>query len=104
MEDFAIYSAEVPCQDCFITFMQAGLEYPNGSYANANTSLWLHHNVLFNLNQTDTVCSNETSPQWQRWFASGNERTAVDFSENGYVLLLVLHYSHRFYHPFSASQ
>lgn len=93
MDDFVIEAAETPCQDCFITFIQAGLEYPNGSYANANTSLWLHHTVLFNMNQTDTVCSNETDPQWQRWFASGNERTAFDLSVNGYALSHPMFYS-----------
>jgi hypothetical protein len=92
MEDYLILSAETPCQDCFITFIEAGLEYPNGSYANANTSLWLHHTVLYNLNRTDSVCvvDGGGNPQPERWFASGNERTAFDLSMNGYVLTLLL--------------
>jgi len=90
MADFLIPQAELPCQDCFITAIHAGLEYPNGSYANANTSLWLHHMVFLNLNRTDTVClsvmegaEEEATPQ--RWFASGNERTAFDFTEKGTI-------------------
>jgi len=86
MVDFFIPEAKIPCQDCFITAIHAGLEYPNGSYANANTSLWLHHVVLYNFNLPDTVCADASQggdAMPQRWFASGNERTAFDFSENG---------------------
>lgn len=73
----------MPCSNCTITFIQAGLEYPDGSYANANTSLWLHHTVLIKLGTPDTVCGFHYYAQGQRWFASGNERTPASLSLDG---------------------
>ncbi|TVY42220.1 hypothetical protein LSUB1_G003915 [Lachnellula subtilissima] len=72
---------DIGCKDCIVTWMQAGLEYPDGSYANANTSLWLHHTVLYNMNNLDTVCG--ANVQGERFFASGNERMEVDLSNSG---------------------
>lgn len=34
---------EKPCEECFITRMQAGLEYPNTTNANIDSGMWLHH-------------------------------------------------------------
>jgi hypothetical protein len=71
----------MPCSDCGITHIRADLEYPNGSYANADTGMWLHHTVFYNMNRTDTTCS-----KWpERIFASGNERTPADLTLNEYV-------------------
>ncbi len=61
--------------------MQAGLEYEDGSYANADTGMWLHHVVLFNSEKKDTLCP-ENLPE--RFFASGNERTEANLCANGY--------------------
>jgi hypothetical protein len=85
MDSYLLPGAAAPCTDCLITFMQADLEYPDGSYANADTGMWLHHAVLVNLNEPDAVCASEPN----RIFASGNERTAADISNNGYVPLLI---------------
>jgi hypothetical protein len=71
----------MPCSDCFVTYMHAGLEYPDGSYANADTGMWLHHLLVYNLNRTDTTCPKAP----QRAFASGNERTVLDLTLGGYV-------------------
>ena len=65
-----------PCDDCLITYMQAQLQYPNGTTADADNGLWMHHVVFFNGNRSDTVCP--TTPQ--RFFASGNERSPVDLT------------------------
>ncbi|KAK5019617.1 hypothetical protein LTR16_000398 [Cryomyces antarcticus] len=73
--------AEKPCTDCTVTWMQAGLEYPDGSHANANTSLWLHHTFLVNTNRVDSVCGADSPGE--RFFASGNEREAADITVNG---------------------
>ncbi|KUJ16009.1 uncharacterized protein LY89DRAFT_750161 [Mollisia scopiformis] len=81
MKDFTILPSTVGCSDCLITYIEAGLEFPNGTYANANTSLWLHHTVLYNFNNLDTVCG-ATEPG-ERFFASGNERSPADISMNG---------------------
>lgn len=85
MEDFTEANAQMPCSDCLITWMQAGLEYPNGTYANSNTSLWLHHVVLYNTARLDAICGWASQPQ--AFFASGNECTAVNICANGYHLL-----------------
>lgn len=60
--------------------------YPNGTYANANTGMWLHHTVLETLGKSDAVCGNTT--RGERFFASGNERSIVDICANGSVLTL----------------
>ncbi|KAE8444238.1 hypothetical protein EG329_000738 [Mollisiaceae sp. DMI_Dod_QoI] len=79
MASFSLRNATKPCSDCLITFMLAGLEYEDGSYANANTGMWLHHVVLLNLAQKDTVCPSHP----ERIFASGNERTPINICANG---------------------
>ena len=79
MATFAQRSTTLPCQDCFITWLQMGLEHADGRTANAETGMWLHHGVLVNRNQTDAVCGN----MGQRFAASGNERTAIDMAAGG---------------------
>lgn len=81
MKDFTQAMVQKPCSDCLLTWMQAGLEYPNGSIANANTSLWLHHTVFSNLDRTAVICSEAGSGD--PFFASGNERTPMDICVNG---------------------
>ncbi|OCK77375.1 hypothetical protein K432DRAFT_445374 [Lepidopterella palustris CBS 459.81] len=79
MKDFGVRDAIKPCSNCLITFMEAGLQYPNGTYANADTGMWLHHTVMYNMQRNDTVC-----PQmFERLFASGNERTPINICVNG---------------------
>ncbi|KAK1074538.1 hypothetical protein LTR48_009309, partial [Friedmanniomyces endolithicus] len=56
--------------------MQAQLEYANGTIADAETGMWMHHVVFLNRGRNDSVCDR----RGQRFFASGNERTAVDFT------------------------
>ncbi|KAK4541809.1 hypothetical protein LTR36_007341 [Oleoguttula mirabilis] len=81
MADFEQEDVQMPCTNCIITWMQAGLEYPNGTVANANTNLWLHHTVFANMNRTSTVCPGPDNPD--TFFASGNERTPIDICANG---------------------
>ncbi|KAK0946403.1 hypothetical protein LTR29_002165 [Friedmanniomyces endolithicus] len=65
-----------PCTDCLVTFMQAQLEYADGTVADAATGMWMHHVVFLNRGRNDSLCGR----RGQRFFASGNERTAVDFT------------------------
>ena len=81
--DYVLFNVTKPCSDCLITWIQAGLTYANGTYANANTGIWLHHTVLFNLNRTDPVCG--PTIHGQPIFASGNERSTVSICANGSV-------------------
>jgi hypothetical protein len=85
MIDYLQLNATMPCTNCTITFIQASLQYPNGTYANANTSLWLHHIVLINILLPDTVCGSNYYGKGQRWFASGNERTPADLCKSGAI-------------------
>ncbi|KIW51082.1 hypothetical protein PV05_09834 [Exophiala xenobiotica] len=71
----------LPCTQCVVTWMHMGLEYTNGTVANPDTGMWLHHGIMVNINRTDSVCGPRA--YGQRFFASGNERTAVDFSAGG---------------------
>jgi hypothetical protein len=82
MATFLDLDATKPCDECLITWMQASLEYPNGTIANSDTGMWLHHSVALNRGRNDTVCGG-TALSPQRFFASGNERTAVDLSLSG---------------------
>jgi hypothetical protein len=81
MKDFTVDGAQKPCTDCLVTWIQAGLEYPNGTVANANTGLWLHHTVFSNTQRTAIICPQESIGD--DFFASGNERTAANICVNG---------------------
>lgn len=70
-----------PCSHCLVTFMQSQLEYSNGSTADAETGMWMHHVVFVNMNAKDSVCPDEL--RGQRFFASGNERTPFDLTAGG---------------------
>lgn len=85
MKNFKTQNARAPCEDCLIIWMQAGLEYLDGTDASVEDGMWLHHTVLYN--EARTALQNcDKSNRRQRFFASGNERTAVDLSSNGYVM------------------
>jgi len=79
MAQYAQRVTTLPCQDCFITFLQFDVEHADGRTADAQTGMWLHHGVLVNRNQTDAVCGG----LGQRFAASGNERTGIDISAAG---------------------
>jgi hypothetical protein len=87
---FAFY-VKKPCVDCFVTAMQADMEYPDGRKANTDEGAWLHHAVLYNGigwwgGKKDLVCAEPTLNGWimspHRIFASGNERVAVRLNGN----------------------
>jgi hypothetical protein len=80
-----------PCDGCLVTSMQAGLEYADGTVANIDTGAWLHHMVLMSqgTDRRDPTCSGNpfslphfavggTPENTERFFASGNERTALE--------------------------
>jgi hypothetical protein len=81
MKQFVVPIAQKPCSDCLVTWARAGLEYPNGTVANANNGLWLHHVVFLNTEKTATICPQ--SLKGDPFFASGNERTPVDICVSG---------------------
>jgi Stress up-regulated Nod 19 len=66
-----------PCEDCFIVRAEPDLVYDDGSSANLDTGLMLHHAVFFNTGRPDTTCGKDTffGRLGERFLASGNERT-----------------------------
>jgi hypothetical protein len=86
-----------PCTgECTIIGMEAGLEFANGTSANIDSGMWLHHMVMFNAGpgREESVCTtmdvsvphvtiNATARSSERFFASGNERTIGIFPEWG---------------------
>ena len=66
-----------PCEDCFIVRAEPDLVYDDGTPANLDTGLMLHHAVLFNTGRPDTTCGTDTflGGLGERFLASGNERT-----------------------------
>jgi hypothetical protein len=78
MKTFVDYDVPMPCHECLITGYLPNLQYENGTTANANSGMWMHHIGVSNLNRTDAACYN-----WpDRWIAAGNERPALDLTLN----------------------
>jgi hypothetical protein len=84
-------SIDKPCSKCMIVGMNAGLEFADGSDANTDSKMWLHHMVLFNIgtNAWDATCTVFGLPHMivgslpassERIFSSGNERTMILFN------------------------
>jgi hypothetical protein len=80
MKNFQLRNATMPCHDCLITWFQADLVYLDGTTANADTGMWLHHTVLTNGGKEDVK---GCKYHGERFFASGNERTLIDISKKG---------------------
>ncbi len=69
-----------PCTGCVITSMTPNLVYPDGTRAGANTGTLLHHMVLSSQFRSDPTCSgNLLGLVGERFFASGDERTVIEF-------------------------
>jgi hypothetical protein len=86
------YNMEKPCEECFITAMEADLQYEDGKSAHIDDGAWLHHFILYNglgilpTSKKDLVCSNTLGSFMggypHRIFASGNERGGVRLNSN----------------------
>ena len=82
MQEFRLEGIEMPCNDCLITNWQPDLVFDDWTTANADRQMWLHHVVFFNLNRTDVPCARFED----RFAASGNERTIIDYTVGGYAV------------------
>src|SRR5687768_7817110 len=65
-------SIDAPCTNCRITDMVPNLVFTNGSTANIQDGLMLHHFVIFNPAQTGIGC-----PISEPFFGAGNERSQL---------------------------
>lgn len=82
-------NVEKPCEDCFILDAVPDLVYADGTSANLDTGVMLHHAVFFNPSRPDTTCGDDEffSHLGERFLASGNERTHRHFPHGfGYHL------------------
>jgi hypothetical protein len=68
-----------PCEECYIGAFQGGLEYEDGSEANVDTGMYLHHFVLVNNNKPDWLCGLRIGSLFRSQYVynSGNERPPV---------------------------
>jgi hypothetical protein len=65
-----------PCGDCYITRAVPRLMRPDGTEANLDTGLMLHHFAQFNSGAVDVRCGTAPSQLLgEIWFNGGNERT-----------------------------
>jgi hypothetical protein len=69
-----------PCIDCHITSFTPNLVYGDGTTANMDTGPMLHHAVFTSQWRPDATCSGSwLGLAGERFFGSGNERTAIKF-------------------------
>jgi Stress up-regulated Nod 19 len=69
-----------PCLDCYITSFTPDLVYADGTRATMATGAMLHHFVLTNQWRGDATCAGTwLGLAGERFFASGDERTAIAF-------------------------
>ena len=72
------FAVSRPCVDCYITSFRPDLVYPDGSRATMDTGPMLHHVVFTSQFRQDATCSGTwLGLAGERFFASGNERTAI---------------------------
>lgn len=82
-----VTNIEKPCKDCTLISVTPDLVYNSGEEANIENGPALHHVVFFaqSSGKEDVTCG-KSGPGLlgERFFASGNERTAVDLTELSY--------------------
>jgi hypothetical protein len=80
--NIAVPTLPKPCSNCFLLEFEPDLVYADGTPANLDTGVMLHHAVLFSAGRQDPTCGPEQpfpGKLGQRFFASGNERTPGRF-------------------------
>lgn len=87
------FDVDKPCEDCYITGIQPNLVYADGTPANYDNGVTLHHVVNVNWSRPDITCYPSLLNREpirmlglvnggnQRFFASGNERTVARMPE-----------------------
>ncbi|KAF2418971.1 hypothetical protein EJ08DRAFT_702936 [Tothia fuscella] len=107
LESYYDTKIEKPCSECNILRQQGGLEYANGTNANIDTGLWLHHMVHFNVGDrrwdpsgiSEASCiphegintmggsalgkGQISTRNAERYFVTGNERTPFNYYKAG---------------------
>jgi Stress up-regulated Nod 19 len=79
------FNVAKPCSGCKLIAVDPELVYTDGTEANMNRGPMLHHFFFATSGKRDAVCDGTTVGQiGQRFFASGNERTAIDIERLSY--------------------
>lgn len=74
------FGVQRPCRECHITSFRPDLVYPDGTRATMDDGAMLHHFVLTSQFREDATCANQgLGLAGERFFASGDERTAISF-------------------------
>jgi hypothetical protein len=75
-----LFGVARPCVDCYITSFKPDLVYADGTRANPDSGPMLHHAVFTSQWRPDATCAGSwLGLAGERFFASGNERTAIKF-------------------------
>jgi Stress up-regulated Nod 19 len=75
-----LFGVARPCVDCYITAFKPDLVYGDGTTANMDSGPMLHHAVLTSQWRPDATCAGSwLGLAGERFFGSGNERTAIRF-------------------------
>jgi hypothetical protein len=80
--NIVVPSIAKPCANCFLQHFEPDLVYADGTSANLDTGMMLHHAVFFAAGRQDATCGPEEpfpGKLGERFFASGNERTSGAF-------------------------
>lgn len=79
--EFLLTQAPKPCVNCFLTSLRPDLVYADGSPANLDTGVMLHHANWIQAGASDVVCPGDSvwGRMGQRFFGAGNERTEGAF-------------------------
>jgi hypothetical protein len=73
----------LPCTDCWITAIQGGLEFANGTAATVEQGAMLQHLYILSGSGRDEVCRTYNLPQPNRLYVTGNERETVRLNPDG---------------------
>ena len=69
-----------PCLDCYVTGFEPDLVYSDGTRATLENGPMLHHAVFTSQFRSDATCGGTVlGLAGERFFASGDERTAISF-------------------------
>jgi hypothetical protein len=73
----------LPCTDCWITAIQGGLEFANGTAAHVEQGAMLQHLYILSGSGRDEVCKTYNLQQPNRLYVTGNERETVRLNPDG---------------------
>jgi hypothetical protein len=82
-EQFLTEPPLLPCTDCWITAIQGGLEFANGTAATVEQGAILQHLYILSGSGRDEVCRTYNLPQPNRLYVTGNERETVRLNPDG---------------------